>query len=270
MTFRPLHNTLLFAFIAFFCDLSAQEEVRPAYDGVDRPVDNVGGKAELRRIFEQEMVYPERSLKENKGGTVTLKFLVMNDGSWNSLSFVKRLNAEIDAEAERIFRKLLFAPLVYRGEASSTWHTLSFRFDPKKYAKICKRRGYDRIVYKGVPDTSAAILEKADTMPHYAAGDFAMNEFIRKNLEYPRQAQLQNFSGTVLLSFVIEPSGMPTNIRVLKSVAGGCNDEAIRVLAMIRWEPGCKDGKLVRVKKSIPFIFELKNINRDNTIGKQQ
>jgi TonB family protein len=261
---------LLLFVLAFGSSFGQEIDYSKVNDGFDRIVENVGGAAELKRVFEQEVIYPAKDLEAKKGGTVKLHFLVMSDGAVRELKIFQPVTSEIDSEAVRIFRLLLWKPTIYRGKAVNTYHDITLQFDPAKYKKICKKRGYTQVIYPHQPvDTTSAICEKPDEQPLFPAGNYALQELIGKNLQYPQEAAVRNLEGTVMLSFIVEPSGMMTNIYIEKSVGGGCNEEAIRVLKMIKWNPGIKDGKAVRTKMSLPFVFSLVNSFRDNTHSEQ-
>ena len=80
----------------------------------------------------------------------------------------------------------------------------------------------------------------------------------------------RSIQGTVVLRFVVEPSGLVTNIGIAKAVGGGCDQEAIRVLQMIKWYPAKKNEKLVRAQMTFPFYFILNDEFRDNSGGEQK
>ncbi len=83
------------------------------------------------------------------------------------------------------------------------------------------------------------------------------------NMRYPLEARDQNIQGTVVLSFVVEPTnGRVSNIVLLKDIGGGCGQEAIRVLKALdevglRWSPAMRGGQPIRVRQSIPLRFKL-------------
>jgi len=216
------------------------------------------------------MVYPENALKEKISGTVELGFTVMKDGTISNIKFLKSVSPEIDAEALRIFKMLLWKPMIYYGEPANSLSTLKFDFDPSRYKKICKKRGYTSIPFAYQPfDTSLTVHAKPEQMPAYPQGPYALQEMIAKNLHYPHPAAVQNLHGTVQLSFIVEPTGMISNIYVEKGVGGGCTEEALRVLKMIKWQPGYHNGKAVRSKMTLPVEFNLANAFKDNTINEQ-
>ncbi len=139
---------------------------------------------------------------------------------------------------------------------------MEFRFDIKKYQGYVKSRGYDKIVYPFTPvDSSFTIVPMLDAdripKPVYSSKDFNFSSFISNHLEYPETAFKQNISGTVKLKFVVEPSGRISNILTEKTVGGGCTEEAIRVVKMMRWNPGIVAEKAVRTWMCLEITFDI-------------
>lgn len=83
-------------------------------------------------------------------------------------------------------------------------------------------------------------------------------KYIGDNLKYPSQARRMGVEGRVFLQFVVEKDGSITDIKVLKGIGSGCDEEAVRVLkGAPRWTPGKQRGQPVRVRRSIPLMFKL-------------
>jgi len=236
------------------------------------PPTNIGGKAEFKRVFEQELVYPPKALKEDTERKVIINFTVQKDSSVTNVKTISSGSPEIDAEAMRIFQLYQWVPALKAGNYITLNWSVTFEFNPNKYAKICRERGFKNIKYlkDSKVDSSITICKKPDELPMYQKGMYALQDFIKENLEYPRQAQLSNIQGTVVLRFVVETSGLVTNIGVEKTVGGGCDQEAIRVLEMIKWYPGKKNEKFVRTQMTFPFYFILNDGFRDNSAGEQK
>lgn len=239
---------------------------------VDAFPTNAGGKPEFKRIFEQELIYPEHLLKDKTERKVTINFTIHKGSSVSNIKIVSSGEPAIDAEAIRIFKLYQWIPAIKDGQYISTNWSATFDFDPKKYTKICRDRGFQKISYQPGEkiDSSGIIYNDPDQLPTYQKGMYALQDFIKENLEYPRQAQLANIQGTVVLRFVVEPSGLVTNIDIEKSIGGGCDQEAIRVLQLIRWYPGKKNEKLSRVQMNFPFYFILDTDFRDNSGSEQK
>ena len=102
------------------------------------------------------------------------------------------------------------------------------------------------------------VLEKAEVMPQFPGGDQAMMKFVAENVQYPQEARDKEISGRVLVSFIVEKDGSIADVKVVKGIGGGCDEEAVRVVkAMPKWKPGKDKGKPVRVSYMMPFTFKL-------------
>ena len=107
------------------------------------------------------------------------------------------------------------------------------------------------------PDNDS-IYNIVEQMPQFPGGDQAMFEYLGKNIKYPEEAKEKNIEGRVFISFVVEKDGSVTNVEVKRSIGGGCDEEAVRVVkAMPNWTPGIQDGKPVRVSYMLPIFFKL-------------
>lgn len=99
------------------------------------------------------------------------------------------------------------------------------------------------------------LLEK---YPEFPGGQDAFNKYISRNLRYPIAARENNIGGRVIVSFIIEKDGNLSNIRVVRGIGGGCDDEAIRVLRKSpSWTAGLQNGQKVRVAYTMPIFFQL-------------
>ena len=104
-------------------------------------------------------------------------------------------------------------------------------------------------------ETIFVVYEKP---PMFPGGPSAMNKFLSKNIEYPTMARESGIQGTVYLSFVVEIDGSITDVKAVRGIEGGCNEEAVRVVKkMPKWTPGEQRGRAVRVQFSIPIKFIL-------------
>jgi TonB family protein len=94
--------------------------------------------------------------------------------------------------------------------------------------------------------------------PEFPGGDEALYMFLANNIIYPHEAREAGIQGKVYLTFIVEPNGEITNIRVLQGIGGGCDEECIRIIKMMpRWSPGYLGNKPVRVQFNLPVTFTL-------------
>jgi protein TonB len=95
-------------------------------------------------------------------------------------------------------------------------------------------------------------------MPQFPGGVPALYRYLKNHVQYPVSAKEMGYQGTVYLSFVVEKDGSISNVVILRSVGGGCDEEAIRVVkSMPDWSPGTQMGRPVRVIYNLPIKFTL-------------
>jgi protein TonB len=83
-------------------------------------------------------------------------------------------------------------------------------------------------------------------------------EYLSQNIKYPEEAKELGIQGKVFVTFVVEKDGSITNVKVLRGIGGGCDEEAIRVVQnMPKWSPGKQRGQAVRVQFNLPVKFTL-------------
>ncbi|MFH1319604.1 MAG: energy transducer TonB [Bacteroidota bacterium] len=97
-----------------------------------------------------------------------------------------------------------------------------------------------------------------EEMPTFGNGDKDLINYLAKNIKYPEMAKNAGIQGTVNLSFIVNKKGKITNVKVLRGIGGGCDEEAMRIVKnMPRWNPGKQRGKPVKVSFSLPVRFKL-------------
>ena len=102
------------------------------------------------------------------------------------------------------------------------------------------------------------IFMVVESMPAYPGGEPALYAFLAENIKYPQMAKESGIQGRVFVTFVVERDGSVTDVRVLRGIGGGCDEEAIRVVkSMPKWTPGKQRGKSVRVQYNLPVKFTL-------------
>lgn len=77
------------------------------------------------------------------------------------------------------------------------------------------------------------------------------------SLIYPFEAKRDGRSGTVLVEFTVDESGAVISPRVVESSDRVFEDSAVRAVAKWRFEPGRRDGRVVRFRMAVPIVFAL-------------
>jgi protein TonB len=108
-------------------------------------------------------------------------------------------------------------------------------------------------------ETEEEIFVIVEDMPKFKGGDInRFREWVQKRVRYPELAAENGIQGRVFITFVVETNGNVSNVTITRSV-DALLDEAAKeaVAASPKWEPGMQRGRPVRVRYSIPIIFQL-------------
>jgi TonB family protein len=102
------------------------------------------------------------------------------------------------------------------------------------------------------------VFTVVEVMPEYPGGPAAMMNFLANNISYPEQARRDTIQGRVFVNFVVEADGSVSNVKILRGIGGGCDQEAKRVVELMpKWTPGYQRGQAVRVSFNLPVRFAL-------------
>ena len=178
--------------------------------------------------------------------------LMNEDGSYTE---IKR-EPEVDPETGKMRTKVSFATYDKDGNpAPGGFHIKSEpgQGDDVVY-RITPQQGFR---FPAEPDNDS-IYQIVDEIPQFPGGESAMMNYVSGNIKYPQEARDKEIAGRVFIGFVIEKDGSVSNVKVLRGIGGGCDEEAVRVVSsMPKWKPGIKDGKPVRVSYMMPLNFKL-------------
>ena len=114
-------------------------------------------------------------------------------------------------------------------------------------------------VREAVPQTDDEPYLVADRMPEFEGGDIQnFRQWVMMQVRYPAEAQQQKIQGCVVVQFVVERDGSISGFKVMHTPDRLLSEEVVRVLQKApKWTPGRQDGKLVRVKYTLPVDFRL-------------
>lgn len=103
-------------------------------------------------------------------------------------------------------------------------------------------------------------VHSVDVYPEFPGGMEAWAKYIQRNLRYPSMAQEEGVGGKVFLSFVVEKDGTITDVKLVKGIGYGCDEEAMRVIKKSpRWKAGMQNNLPVRVRYNMPINYTINN-----------
>ncbi|MCB2378469.1 energy transducer TonB [Hymenobacter sp. BT635] len=160
--------------------------------------------------------------------------------------------------------------MIEKGNKVGVWEYFAYTRDGRqvtvqKYDHTAKKlvffRPVEDIMYDVQLQPGEWSRARVDQPPLFVGGDPALASYTTK-LVYPTAAQDRKLQGKVLISFMIDTLGQASGHKVLMSVGGGCDEEAMRVCRTIpqQWIPARKDGRAVPVVYELPFTFKMQTV----------
>jgi len=108
-----------------------------------------------------------------------------------------------------------------------------------------------------VNDSHTAKKKSFIKLPKYPGGKNAFKEFVSQNLIYPEEALKNGTEGIVYAEYEVNNLGKVTDIRIQKGIGYGCDEETIRILSLMIYEPAHNRGIRVKSKMKARIPFKL-------------
>lgn len=97
-----------------------------------------------------------------------------------------------------------------------------------------------------------------EDLPQFPGGPVALMRWLSSNLTYPASARQRKVQGKVVAQFVVNRDGSLTDFKIVQSLDGSCDREAMRVLRLMpKWKAGVQHDKPCRTLVAIPIVFKL-------------
>ncbi len=225
--FSNLVTTNLFAQKVYtICD------VEPTYSG---------GYISLMNFLSENIKYPEIAKANGVQGETLLSFIIEKDGTISNIEVLKSLSKECDEEAVRVLKLM---PKWESGKRKNK--SIRFKMNMPISFSLTNDKGQD------------SIYSECEESPEFKGGDDSLNNFLGRNIKYPRIAKENGDQGKVIAAFVIEKDGSISNIKIIKSVSKECDEEVIRLIKLLpKWKPAKQNGEFVRSQYFLPITFNL-------------
>ncbi|MCR5659726.1 MAG: M56 family metallopeptidase [Bacteroidales bacterium] len=227
------------------------------YNIVEEMPEFPGGVEAMMKYVADNVKYPQEARDKDISGRVFVNFVIEKDGSVSDVKIKQGIGGGCDEEAVRVISAMpKWKPGKQKGKPVRVNYMmpLNFKLNEGQPAKSTKKEASKPNMK---PDKNG-VYQIVEEMPQFPGGEKAMLDFVAKNVVYPEEARDKEISGRVFVSFIIEKDGSVNEVKVMKGIGGGCDEEAVRVVkAMPKWKPGKMKGEPVRVSYMMPFTFKL-------------
>ena len=228
------------------------------YNIVEQMPEFPGKEKAMMEFVTHNIHYPEEAKEKGIEGRVFVGFVVEKDGSINEVKVLKGIGHGCDEEAVRVVKSMpKWKPGMQKGKPVRVHYQMPFFFklSDNQPKQPVKKSSVSKADMK--PDKNG-VYQIVEEMPQYPGGEDALMDYVSKNVVYPSEAQEKGISGRVFVGFIVEKDGSVNEVKVLRGIGGGCDEESVRVIkSMPKWKPGKMKGKPVRVSYMMPIIFKL-------------
>jgi len=244
-----------------------QADEMPQFPGCEEVVDAekraLCAQKKLLQYVYENIKYPSAARKNNIQGTVVVEFNVSQEGIVEGVTLVRGVGGGCDEESMRVVNTL--------NDVGSKWTPGQMDNKPvavKMTLPIKFKLSDDAAGSAKVKVADGDVYQAVDVMPLFPGcdnGDCSqkkMLEYIFSNIKFPEEARAKKVDGKVVVTFIVEPNGLVSSVKLVKSLDTACDAEVIRVIESFnsmpdRWTPGIQNGEKVRVEYAVPVMFRL-------------
>ncbi len=94
-------------------------------------------------------------------------------------------------------------------------------------------------------------------IPTYPGGKDAYLKFIRENIIYPEEALINKVEGFVYVVYTVNNIGDIVDVEIRKGIGFGCDEEAVRVIRLMQYEPARNRGVKMKAEMKTQIHFKL-------------
>lgn len=211
-----------------------------------------GGSAAVVSAIQSRVIYPPEALRKQLQGRVFVGFTVGPDGLVHGAKIVKGIGAGCDEAVLAAVQQLpRFIPGKQAGRPVAVSFTVPVTFRLTAPAPTTLST-----------DSIGRVYTSVERMPQLPGGGGreAINRAIYKELRYPEYAVRQGIEGIAMVNFIVDKNGDVRNVRILRSIGGGCDEELVRAVQKLpRFTPGYDHSNSVDVAITTSITFSIEN-----------
>lgn len=116
---------------------------------------------------------------------------------------------------------------------------------------------FSQEIEKVVVTSATNSVYNADVIAYKTYNNKDVRQFLAENYSFPSEAYENEISGTIYAEFVVEKDGLVKNVTIEKGLCKTCDEEAVRVIKKLRFQPIEINGKAERVRFRVPIRLVL-------------
>jgi TonB family protein len=221
---------------------------------------------------------PSGNCKKKMDGKVVLSVLVDETGQPCNIMFLKPLGTDLDKLALQLATADRFKPGTRDGTPVVVAQSVEVDFqacvdeitdDAGKKAYLLRMRSQPEQKLGALPQPpKEAVLPSSNRSWNDLGGSTPRIDHVGDKVSapvplyspeahYTPEARKAGITGKCLVSLIVDQQGMPQNIRIIRSLDPGLDQNAMDAVAKYRFKPAMKDGQPVPVMVTVEVNFQL-------------
>lgn len=225
-----------------------------------------GGIEALLTFFSKNFKEPDAVKSSKVSGSVIVKFIVAKDGSVLKPTLEKGIGGGVDEEMLRVTKLMpKWKPAQIKGKPVDAYWYFARSFnttmegtDDGLMLDVVEEPPMPIFGQTAPASNTDEVFKVVEVMPVYPLGQAALLQYLSNSIEYPQIAKENGVVGFVVVQMIVEKDGSLSNLKVVKGIGAGCDEEALRIIRLMpKWKPGFQNGQAVRVQYNLPIRFKL-------------
>jgi|SRR5580658_7331143 TonB family protein len=220
---------------------------------------------------------PQGKCKAKVDGTVQLSILVDATGRPRNLMFLHPLGTDLDKIALGVAAADRFAPGTLDGKPVVVAASLELNLQTcVEEAKDNSGKKIFTLALRSLPMQTLGALPQAPADAIFVSADSWKDpttgslRFLRVGgavkpatslnsvaAQFSDEARRKKYQGVCLLSVIVDPQGMPQNVKVIRALGLGLDENAVVAVGKYRFKPAMRNGEPVPVMLNIAVNFRL-------------
>jgi TonB family protein len=204
---------------------AAPPEPLQSSPGVQNPLRVRPGVMEGNLISKVDPVYPEIAKAAHVQGIVVLHAVISKTGDVEDLHVISGAPM-LTASAIEAVKQWRYKPYLLNGQPTEVETTINVNYTLAGAAKP-----------QGSNDSMPMVIYKVDP-------------------EFSAEARQAKIGGVVLIGLVVNSQGVPENLRVLRAVGHGLDEQAVEAVKQYKFKPAMEDGNPVAKEINVEVNFK--------------
>lgn len=219
-----------------------------------------GGNEAWQKYLSRTLNYPEKAKTQGIEGAVFVSFVVDKTGDLRDMQVIRGIGAGCDEEALRVLLESeKWNPGKQRGREVSARMQMRivFRLSEGSSGPKIITHETSPLIVETPNDQDPEVYMTPEESPKYEGGTTGWANYLDNNMNYPTLAKSKGIEGSVYVSFVVDKSGVPNDIQVIRGIGAGCDEEVVRLIKNSEWIPAKHNGEVVKARTQMRVTFKI-------------